>query len=234
MGKIAVKNKTWTRDNFPVYLTYEHLDLDLRSRILDVGCGAGRLLNLLNYYGFKNLTGADVFIEQDIKYANGVKIHKRELDDVEGTFDLIMFHHSLEHFVEPRAALKNAHSLLQKRKYCVVRIPVAAYAWEKYGRNWVQLDAPRHINLFTEASFRRMAREIGFDVENVVYDSTAFQFVGSEQYVRDIPLAESFEDSDTFLQNLFGKEQLTEWGEEAEKLNADHRGDQACFYLKKA
>lgn len=40
--------------------------------------------------------------------ADGVLLARRELDDVEGTFDLSMFHHSVESVPDPVAGLKSA------------------------------------------------------------------------------------------------------------------------------
>jgi hypothetical protein len=50
-----------------------------KSKILDVGCGNGRLLQQMNIWGFKNLTGIDPFIENDITYASGVRILKSDV-----------------------------------------------------------------------------------------------------------------------------------------------------------
>lgn len=56
--------------------------------------------------------------------------------------------------------------------------------------SWVQPDAPRHLFLYTGQTFRAPAEESGFALDEVVYDPTAFQFWGREQYARDIPLAD--------------------------------------------
>ena len=48
----------------------------------------------------------------------------------------------------------------------------------------MQLDAPRHLVLYSLAGLRRLAEAEGFGVELVAFDSTGFQFWGSE-LVRD-------------------------------------------------
>src|SRR5690606_716207 len=150
--------------------------------------GAGRLLQSLNYFGFRDLTGADAFIERDIEYPSGVKVFKKPLSELTGPFDLIMLHHSFEHLPEPRDELAEIKRVRAPGGTCLIRIPVAAQAWKEYGTDWVQMDPPRHLFLYTEKAMRRLAEDTGFDVSDVTYDSTGFQFWGSEQYRRDIPL----------------------------------------------
>ena len=62
----------------------------------------------------------------------------------------------------------------------VIRIPIAGtHAWQTYGVDWVQLDAPRHLFLHTEDGMRSLAAGAGLQVTAVVHDSTAMQFWGS-------------------------------------------------------
>ncbi|MBC7901610.1 MAG: class I SAM-dependent methyltransferase [Saprospiraceae bacterium] len=233
LGKFVAGKRPTLVELYPSYLRNYPLGIDLDSRILDLGCGVGNLLQTLHYYGFRNLTGADAFIEEDIFYPSGVRIYKRRLDEIETSFDLIMLHHSFEHFPDPIESLRQIHRLMEKDSFLLIRIPLINYAWEKYGVNWVQLDAPRHLFLFTEKSFRYLADQANLKVENVTYDSNAFQFWGSEQYVRNIPLS----DPESLWNNpgskLFAAGQMDEWQDEAEKLNARGKGDMACFYLRK-
>ncbi|MEP6903137.1 MAG: class I SAM-dependent methyltransferase, partial [Actinomycetota bacterium] len=227
LSRLIVRKQSWFSTFFPNSLKEPLLELNFRSRILDFGCGRGELLQNLYYYGFRNLTGADAFIENDIFYPNGVKIYKRPLSEIEPFFDFVMLHHSFEHLPNPLESLREIYKLLRPGKVCLIRIPVAAFAWEKYGVNWVQLDPPRHLFLFTEKSFRDLAKTAGFEVAKVVYDSEAFQFFGSERYVRNLAMNE-----DEIYQNDIAK-QLREWEREAEILNKQNKGDQACFYLRK-
>jgi len=203
------------------------LGLPLDSRILDVGCGGGRLLNVLSEHKFRSLTGVDLFIERDCVYPNGVKLFKRGLENIEGEFDLIMFHHSFEHVPDPGKTLRAVRQKLARDGVCLVRIPIVNYAWEKYGVNWIGLDPPRHLHLFTERSFRSLADREGLSVEEVVYDSTSFQFSGSEQYLRGIALMDG-----TRARSLFSRRQMGQWASEARRLNMEGRGDQAAFYLR--
>lgn len=233
VGKIVAERLQWLAFYFPNSLKEPLLELTFRSKILDFGCGRGNLLQNLHYFGFRDLTGADAFIEEDIFYPNGVKIFKRPLSGIEDTFDLVMLHHSFEHLPNPLDTLREIHARLPEGKFCLIRLPLAAAAWRRYGVNWVQLDAPRHLFLFTEKSFRDLAAKAGFSVEKIVYDSESFQFFGSEQYLREIPMNDPRAFRGDVSKSIFTPAQLLAWEREAEILNNENKGDQACFYLRK-
>jgi SAM-dependent methyltransferase len=199
-------------------------------RILDVGCGGGKLLLELNTLGYKDLTGTDPFIESDIDYCNGVRVKKCFLRDLERTektsWDLILFHHSFEHMPDQIETLQAAVRLLAPNGNCVIRVPVIGYAWEKYGTNWVQLDPPRHFFLHSEKSLRLLAQKAGLKVKSVEYDSNEFQFWGSELYRRGIALR-----TEGAPRRFFSANQIRNFKKKSDDLNATRRGDQAVFVL---
>ena len=204
------------------------------SQILDVGCGVGHLLYHLHELGFKNLRGVDPYNEKDIEYDGGLCIQKKNIHDVQGKWDLIMFHHSFEHVPDPIDTLQSAFGLLAPGGYCVIRIPiVSSHAWEHYGVHWVQLDAPRHFYLHSIESMEMLSNKIGFELCNIIYDSTAFQFWGSEQYIKDIPLKDDRSYGINPDNSIFSEKDIALFASSADDLNSVKRGDQAIFYLRK-
>jgi len=204
------------------------------TRILDVGCGAGSLLVSMGDLRFRNLLGVDPFIPADVQYQNGVTILKRVLHDVVGEFDVIMFHHAFEHISDPAPTLNTVHRLLAPGGYCVIRIPtVSSYAWHHYGADWVALDAPRHFFLHSLESTRVLAEEAGLELFDVVYDSTGFQFWGSEQYAHDIPLFDSRSYRVSPKTSMFSNQEIAMFEKRAAELNRARHGDTAAFYLRK-
>lgn len=204
------------------------------SRIVDVGCGSGILLNIFREAGFRKLVGVDPFIATDIRYPNGVTIRKMFVEELGGTWDLVMYHHSFEHLWDQLATLKKTLALLRPGGHCVIALPTASsYAWQHYGVDWVQLDAPRHFYLHTIGSLERLARDAGFDVLTSVYDSKAFQFWGSEQYRQDIPLSDPRSYSVDPATPIFPPGQIKAYERQAKELNAARQGDQVMFYLRR-
>lgn len=234
IGRFVLKKKPWLADHFPQSLLDPQIKLDLDMRILDVGCGHGHLLQELSVFGFRDLTGVDAFIPQDILLSGGVRLLKGSLERATGKFDLVMMHHTFEHMEDPRASLEKCLGMLANGGKLLIRIPVVSFAWQEYGRNWVQLDPPRHLILYTERGFRKLAENCGYKIEKVVYDSTGFQFWGSTLYKNDVSLAGKNDEKRVGFENAkasFSRAELDEWERHADKLNAECKGDQACFYL---
>ncbi len=206
--------------------------LSREAAILDVGCGSGHRLRKLEQLGFQNLTGVDAYLPQlpanDLE--DGLKLKRGSIADLKGPYDLIMFHHSLEHMGEPFEALQAAKRLLSTDGSVIIRVPlVQTFAWRAYGVRWVQLDAPRHHFLFTVEGLGILATRCGLAVQCAVYDSTAFQFWGSELHSRGIPVQQTEKGPPS---GLFSRRELVRLEQRARRLNAKRDGDQAAFLMK--
>jgi len=202
------------------------------SSILDVGCGSGKLLRRLSELGFVSLTGVDPFIAKDIRIGH-FTIYKKDLADLEGPFDFVMLHHSFEHMPEPLETLKRIRKILNPRSYALIRIPVVADAWRSYGVNWVQLDAPRHLFLHSVESMRLLADQAGLETAGVVFDSTSYQFLGSEGNIQKQQKQSVDGDSAISRSNYRNLRRRLEFRNKSRELNARGTGDQACFYLRR-
>lgn len=209
------------------------INLPKDSRILDVGAGTGYLLNNLKKLGYSNLRGIDPFIEQDIE--KSVKIKKINIQQLESNevFDLIMFHHSLEHIVDPVETMIAAKKHLSKDGIILVRIPIISHAFEKYGEYWFQIDAPRHFFIPSIKSMKIIFDKAGLVLREFYSDSTESQFVWSERYQRDIAQANiKNKYFDIFIQKFFSFN-VMKFRNQARKLNSEECGDMFCFYAGK-
>jgi SAM-dependent methyltransferase len=211
--------------------------IELSSRVLDVGCGSGNLLHRMAEIGFQNLFGVDLFFPgASPPSAENPRIIKGDLSSVQGQqFDLIMMHHYFEHSENPFVQLKLVRNLLCPGGVLLIRQPLCdGEAFQRYGANWVQLDAPRHAALHSLASMKRLVEKSGMKIQKIVWDSTDQQFWASEQYLNDIPMYAE----ESYLCNPkkapFTSEQICSWQREAKILNSCGSGDQGAFFIEVA
>jgi SAM-dependent methyltransferase len=209
------------------------LQRDRHSRVLDVGAGSGLLVYALSLAGFRNVLGVDPFAERDRVFDTGARLDAVSLGAVgEDEWDLVMFHHSFEHLRDPESELLLATSRLAPGGRILIRMPtVSSWAWEHYGPDWVQLDAPRHLAVFSRDGMERLAARCGLRTIETWDDSTSFQFWGSEQVRRGIALNDPTSHMVAERRSPFTREQLAEWTSEAERLNRCREGDQAGWVL---
>ncbi len=209
--------------------------LRLDSTILDVGCGEGARLESLAELGFTQLNGVDPFLPQDkvgVSARGAVTLMRSDLDDVEDRFDLITMHHSLEHFPNPLAMLATARRKLKPGGRIFVRIPLMQHSvWERYGPNWSQIDAPRHLYLFSLNSFKTASAECGLDIVASGYDGLGWSLVWSEGYSRDVAM---YRADGSPNEAPLSSEEVARCNRLAVALNASGEGDQGWFVLQDA
>lgn len=222
------------KNNFIYLKILKTSNCNFNSKILDIGSGNGAKLLKLPDFGFKNIIGSDPFINNDIEYDNGLKIIRKNIFEFNEKFDFIMFNHSFEHMPNPDDVLKKLNSLLEMNSLSMIRIPVAdSFSWRKYKECWVGLDAPRHLYIFSPKGFELFIKKFGFEVVKIVFESSEYQFLGSEQYKKNIPLLAENSFYKNISKSIFTKKQIKYYKRLAQKLNKKNLGDVACFYIKK-
>jgi SAM-dependent methyltransferase len=99
----------------------------------------------------------------------GLTITEGTIDDLDspgraGGFSAITMSHVLEHVHEPRRTLVVAHRLLRPGGTLWIATPnLRSLGHRLFGANWLGLDPPRHLALFTHASLARLLDHAGFN-----------------------------------------------------------------------
>jgi SAM-dependent methyltransferase len=203
------------------------------SRILDLGCGNGNLIASLADLGFSNVLGADPFISADIVHSNGVRIKKCEADRIEGQFDVVMLHHSLEHMWDQQKAMADVARLVRTGGQCLIRIPtIDCWAWDNYGRDWIALDPPRHFYLHSRGSIVRLLEGAGFRVTAIIDDASPLQILGSEKIRRGEPLLNPKSGSADYA-DFLPQELIRSSSARTLQLNRTGRGDNIAVHARK-
>jgi SAM-dependent methyltransferase len=213
-------------------------DLSRQASILDIGAGKGVYLEMLYRAGFRNLHGIDPNLSKAQERSFPFRLERATLEALAARgerYAFVYLSHSLEHMPDQRQALAAVRELVAPGGICCVRIPwTSCEAWETYGPEWVQLDAPRHFYLHSKESFERLVASAGFRIVKLWCDSTGFQFWGSEQYKKDIPLYSERSWLVEPERSIFSQEQIDEFERRARELNAAGRGDQIVAWLAAA
>jgi SAM-dependent methyltransferase len=203
------------------------------TRVLDIGSGSGLMVYALHLAGVRDVLGIDPFNERDHVFAPGARVLRRELVELDGTWDLIMLHHSLEHVVDPRAELRLVAQRLAPGGRVLVRVPtVSSEVYDRYGLDYYGLDAPRHLTMFSRNGFSDMCAELGFHIRAHEDDAVPQQFWASEQLRRGIPFASPESMMVDRRRRHFSRAQMRAWQKETVALNAQGRGEQSIWVLE--
>lgn len=182
------------------------------GRILDVGCGDGKFLANAKQAGW-DVVG----VEPDPKAViaarkKNIIVHEGMLNATEfepESFDGITVRHVIEHIHEPVEILRHCHRLLKPGGWIWLETPnIEGIGHQLYGRNWRDLDPPRHLVLFTRSSIIRALKESGFEtIQDQPYRPLCKGiFASSEAIAR----GEDFSVTDPWLEIVKGKAKKAE------------------------
>ena len=94
------------------------------------------------------------------------------------------------------------------------------------------MDAPRHLYIYSEKGIRIMLEKHNFEILDVIYDSTEYQFWASEQYLQNISLIDEKSYGVNKSKSIFLEQDIVNFLDKAKKLNKEKRGDAAAFIFK--
>lgn len=207
----------------------------LSMKILDVGCGGGELLRSMREAGFMRLVGLDPYASEFSAPDGSLVIRDSPLAQLGmRDFDLVMFHHSLEHMDAPRSTLRLVAELLGPEGECLLRVPLAdSQLWRAYGTCWAELDAPRHVWVPTRKAIDILARGAGLEVAAVEYDSSASQHWVTDLYRRGEPYYDVLGQTLRRMEEECSAEECERYQQLADRDNENARGSRGAFLLRR-
>ncbi len=135
------------------------------GRLLEVGCGGGKMLKLMQNMGWC-VEGVD-FDRSAVENAKakGLKVHFGTLDVQkypENHFDAVIMSHLVEHVHHPLGLLEESHRILKPGGHLVIMTPNGeSWGHGLYGADWRGLEPPRHLYVFSIKALLRLTKKAG-------------------------------------------------------------------------
>ena len=150
-------------------------ELPENARILDVGCGDGFHLKLLEKYGEKNwmLEGVDLDKRAaEMAEKSNLKVHLGSVEKLnlpENSYDLAFMIQTIEHLEKPPEILTAIKKVLKPGgKLVIVTDNTDSLDFKFFKRGyWGGYHFPRHWNLFSRDSLAKLAAKVGFEVVGI-------------------------------------------------------------------
>jgi len=167
----------------PIKFLLRSTKIASNKRILDIGCSLGQFLSEMKECGlephgiepinFDPKIAKELNIKKDLIYAK----YKNNY------FDVITLNHVLEHINNPNEILKEIKRILNTKGDLIIGVPnKRCLAYLIFGKNWCQLDVPRHLFTYSDKILIKLLRKRGFKIVKLRYNSRPSQFVGSFYY----------------------------------------------------
>jgi len=145
------------------------------GRVLDIGCGDGKLLLALARRGFECVgTDLNPRLRETVSPESG-EVYVGEFEDAHfpsASFRVVVVRHVLEHLRDPPAALREIRRVLADDGVLVLAVPnLASWQGRLMRDHWFHLDLPRHLYHFTPASLAAMLESSGFALDRISHFS---------------------------------------------------------------
>lgn len=136
------------------------------GRLLDVGCGDGIYLDYMRKLGWR-VEGVEVDpCATERARSRGLLIYSGTLEDQAfktDQFDVITLNHVLEHVHNPLRLLQECYRVLRHNGIIRIFVPNPASLGHRVFRSeWMGLDPPRHLHLWSPDGLKRIAIQAGF------------------------------------------------------------------------
>lgn len=170
------KDDWWFVGRRKIILTFlkKYLRKKHDLRIIDIGCGAGGIVDLLGRYG--TVTGVDKD-KHIVNYnkKNGRKVTCGNLDKLnfsDNSFDLVTLLEVLEHVDDDMNGLKEVNRILKPKGIFFISVPAFPFLWSSHDY------ASHHKRRYTKSDLLKKLTESGFRVLNITYfDSFLFPVI---------------------------------------------------------
>jgi len=165
-----VEDKHWwnySRRDFIIRLI-SSLELNEKSKILDIGCSTGKLIEKLSKFTSAEIYGIDVSKNAIDKCQKRGLVNTKVMDGEElafcnSTFDLIIASDCLEHIKYDDIALNEWFRVLKNKGKLIIFVPAFMALWSE------QDNLSNHFKRYHRNEFRLMLKKSGFKINRLSF-----------------------------------------------------------------
>lgn len=151
-----------------------------RGRLLDFGCGFGKLTDKLKFF-FDTIEGLEIdeFCARQAESIFGLKVYKDFIEnlDLENRFDAVISYNNIEHLYEPKKELEYLNKSLKKDGVIYIECPnIDSLSVRLFKGKHHLLQSSEHLNMFSGKTIRNILDKNGFHVLEVRTRKLDIQF----------------------------------------------------------
>lgn len=136
-------------------------------RILDIGCGRGNLLKIMEQKGC-DCHGIERAEFPMNDFSHKIHIYRSNFEDTffeENFFDAVIIWHVLEHITNPILMIEKTARILRTDGILAIAVPnFGSFQARMFRKNWFHLDLPRHVHHFTADVLLRLLKKNEFEI----------------------------------------------------------------------
>lgn len=168
-----IQQKHWwfvTKRSIVLRCIDKFLDLKPSSKILDIGCGSGLMLNVLQQAGVTSgmdMSDEAIGFSREIFDGDVRKGHlPTQIPFDKNSFDLITALDVVEHVDEDVASLREIRARLASGGKAIITVPAYMFLWSKFD------EINEHKRRYTLKELEQKLLEAGFTIEKISYYNT--------------------------------------------------------------
>jgi len=140
----------------------------LKGKLLDVACATGAFLDAALDYDLDTYG-----VELSTKAANTAKLRHKNifngtLEDAHYPdlfFDNVAMFDIIEHFIDPNSTIAEVNRIMQNNGLLIFTTPdISSWHSKLFGKNWIWVIPPEHLNYFSPKSMRYFLEKSGFEI----------------------------------------------------------------------
>ena len=182
-----------------------------KARILEVGCGTGHNLAMLNKFGTVEASELDPSARALSSRRLGRDVKEAKLPDLSmferNAYDLVALLDVLEHVPDDLASLKAIGKRLKRGGALLLTVPATPWMWSAHDT------AHHHFRRYTKKQLASLFAQAGFEIQLLSYfNSLLYPLVAAARIAGKITRKESADDQlpgdfvNKVLQSIFGLE----------------------------